>query len=274
VFRTLDVGSDKILPYWRMPAEENPAMGWRAIRMTLDRPQILRGQLRACSPQPAAGSCTSCSRWWPRWPSTWRAPAARHGARAGAAAGPGAARAGRGRGDARGAGPVLAAGALLPRIDFLSVGSNDLFQFLFACDRGNPALSDRYDALAPAALGFLRDLARRCREAGVRLSVCGEMASRPLEAMALVGLGVRQLSVSPSEVGPVKAMVRSLEAAPWAATSTGWWACPTTACAAASRPTRRTTGWCCRSASTSHFKSGRPPPTAELVWNDQPRFAI
>ena len=101
---------------------------------------------------------------------------------------------------------------LLKRIKFLSVGSNDLFQFLFACDRGNPALIDRYDVLSPPALSFFNDMVQRCRAAGVRLSVCGEMASRPLEAMALIGLGIHNLSLTPSEVGPVKAMLRSLDA--------------------------------------------------------------
>jgi phosphotransferase system enzyme I (PtsP) len=83
-------------------------------------------------------------------------------------------------------------------------------QFLFACDRGNPELIDRYDVLSPPVLSFLRELVERCRRAGVSLSICGEMASRPLEAMVLLGLGVRQLSVTPADVGPVKAMVRSL----------------------------------------------------------------
>ena len=104
--------------------------------------------------------------------------------------------------------------ALLKRVDFLSIGSNDLFQFLFACDRGNPALLDRYDVLSPPALSFFRDMVERCRGAAVRLAVCGEMASRPLEAMALIGLGIHHLSLTPSEVGPVKAMLRSLDAAP------------------------------------------------------------
>ena len=103
--------------------------------------------------------------------------------------------------------------ALLRRIDFLAIGSNDLMQFLFACDRGNPQLIDRYDVLSPPVLSFLRELVQRCREAGVQLSVCGEMASRPLEAMVLVGLGLRHLSVSPSDVGPVKAMLASLSCA-------------------------------------------------------------
>jgi phosphotransferase system enzyme I (PtsP) len=100
--------------------------------------------------------------------------------------------------------------ALLRRVDFLSVGSNDLMQFLFACDRGNPALVDRYDVLSPSVLCFLSELVERCRTAGVSLSICGEIASKPLEAMVLLGLGVRNLSMTPSDVGPVKAMLRSL----------------------------------------------------------------
>jgi phosphotransferase system enzyme I (PtsP) len=100
--------------------------------------------------------------------------------------------------------------ALLPRVDFVSIGSNDLMQFLFACDRGNPELVGRYDVLSPPVLSFVRELVARCREAGVTLSICGEMASRPLEAMTLLGLGVRQLSVTPAAVGPIKAMLRSL----------------------------------------------------------------
>ena len=85
-----------------------------------------------------------------------------------------------------------------------------LMQFLFACDRGNPELIGRYDVLSPPALCFLRELVERCRRAGVSLSICGEMASRPLEAMVLLGLGVRQLSLVPADIGPVKAMIRSL----------------------------------------------------------------
>jgi len=102
--------------------------------------------------------------------------------------------------------------ALLPRVDFISVGSNDLVQFLFACDRGSTILGDRYDVLSPPALSFFRALVLKCREAGVRLSVCGEMASQPLEAMALIAMGVRHLSLSPAQIAPVKAMVRSLNA--------------------------------------------------------------
>lgn len=99
---------------------------------------------------------------------------------------------------------------LLPRIDFLSVGSNDLVQFLFASDRGNPRLEGRYDSLAPAALIFLKNVCNSCRDAGTQLTVCGEMAGDPVAAMALLGLGYERLSMTAVSVGPVKAMVRSL----------------------------------------------------------------
>jgi phosphotransferase system enzyme I (PtsP) len=213
VFRTLDVGSDKHLPYWRMPPEDNPAMGWRAIRMTLDRPTVLRSQLRALL---AAASGGTLHVMFPMIAEVAELEAARRLLDMEIE-----------RASARGrvlperieVGAMLEVpslywqlSALLKRVDFLSVGSNDLFQFLFACDRGNPALVDRYDVLSPPALSFFRDLVERCRAAGVRLSVCGEMASRPLEAMALIGLGLRNLSLAPSEVGPVKAMLRSIDA--------------------------------------------------------------
>jgi phosphotransferase system enzyme I (PtsP) len=100
--------------------------------------------------------------------------------------------------------------ALLTQADFLSVGSNDLFQFLYATDRGNPRVAQRYDVLAPGLLKLLRDLAQQCTAADVPLSLCGEMAGRPLEAMALIGLGFRNISMPPATVGPVKAMIRSL----------------------------------------------------------------
>ena len=100
--------------------------------------------------------------------------------------------------------------ALLRHSDFLSVGSNDLMQFLFACDRGNTRLADRYDPLSPSVLEFLKSVVKACDAAGKPLSLCGEMAGYPVDAMTLIGLGFRNLSVVPSSVGPVKAMVRSL----------------------------------------------------------------
>jgi phosphotransferase system enzyme I (PtsP) len=102
--------------------------------------------------------------------------------------------------------------ALLKRVDFISIGSNDLLQFLFACDRGSQRVSDRYDTLAPEVLRIMRDVVRECEKAGVEAGFCGEMARKPLEAMALLGVGLRSLSMPPSAIGPVKAMIRSVNA--------------------------------------------------------------
>jgi len=101
---------------------------------------------------------------------------------------------------------------LLPRVDFLSIGTNDLTQFLFAADRADPRLAERYDWLSPAILRFLRRVVRQADAAGVPVRVCGEMGGRPLEAMALVGVGIGNFSITPAAVGPVKAMIRSLDA--------------------------------------------------------------
>jgi phosphotransferase system, enzyme I, PtsP len=211
VFRTLDVGSDKHLPYWTFPSEENPAMGWRALRMALDRPVVLRTQLRALIRSARGGRLDLM---FPMVAEVAEFTAARALLDMELA-----------RAEARGeplpgelrVGAMLEVPsltwqlrALLPRVDFLSVGTNDLLQFLFACDRGNPQLVDRYDVLSPPVLCFLRELVERCREAGVALSICGEMAARPIEAMVLLGLGVRHLSVTAADLGPVKAMLRSL----------------------------------------------------------------
>lgn len=101
---------------------------------------------------------------------------------------------------------------LLPRIDFLSIGTNDLTQFLFAADRADPRLAERYDWLSPAILRFLKRVLDAARAGGVPARLCGEMGGRPLEAMALIGIGADNFSITPAAVGPVKAMVRSLDA--------------------------------------------------------------
>jgi phosphotransferase system enzyme I (PtsP) len=99
----------------------------------------------------------------------------------------------------------------LRRVDFISVGTNDLFQFLFASDRGNYRLSERYDELSPVVLSLLRTVVEQCAEANIPLSLCGEMAGRPLDSMALLGIGFRNISVAPPAVGPLKATIRSLD---------------------------------------------------------------
>ena len=211
IFRTLDVGGDKVLPYWQRYAEENPAMGWRAIRVSLDRPDILRQQLRALIraaasrelrlmfPMIAEVAEFKAARAWLdkelKWEKELGFPPPSKFSVGAMLEVPSL---------------VLQLPALLKQVDFISVGSNDLFQFLFASDRGNPQLSERYDLLSPLVLTLLRSVAEQCRAAGTPVSLCGDMASRPLEAMALIGAGFRDLSVTPSSVGPIKAMIRSL----------------------------------------------------------------
>ena len=100
---------------------------------------------------------------------------------------------------------------LLPLVDFASIGSNDLVQFLFASDRGNPKLAGRYDPLSPAALGAMRLIVEKAEHHGKPVTLCGELGGRPLEAMGLFGIGLTSISMVPSAVGPVKAMVRTLD---------------------------------------------------------------
>ena len=218
-FRTLDIGSDKQLPYWRMPAEENPAMGWRAIRLTLDRPAILRHQLRALLRASAGRPLLKLM-----FPMVAEVAEFRAAARLLQLEWRRAEASGQRLPERLEVGAMMEVPSLfwqlptlLREVDFISVGSNDLLQFLFACDRGSPVIGDRYDVLSPPALLFIRALVEQCRDAGVTLAVCGEMAGRPIEAMALAGLGVRRLSLSPAQIGPVKAMLRSLDAGALAA---------------------------------------------------------
>ncbi|MBI0473758.1 phosphoenolpyruvate--protein phosphotransferase [Sphingomonas sp. MA1305] len=216
VFRTVDIGGDKALPYLQHADgdEENPAMGWRALRLALEREGLMKAQARALI-EAAAGRTLNVM--FPMVSEAWEfgeAKALFEAQRAWLA--------GRGRRPpveirygAMLEVPALAEqlDLLLPDIDFLSVGTNDLTQFLFAADRANPKLAERYDWLSPSILRFLKRVLVPVREAGVTLAVCGEMGGRPLEAMALIGLGIDRLSITPAAVGPIKAMVRSLDRA-------------------------------------------------------------
>jgi phosphotransferase system enzyme I (PtsP) len=214
IFRTVDIGGDKALPYLNKEDadEENPAMGWRALRLALERGGLMKVQARALL-EAAAGRTLNVM--FPMVSEPWEfdeAHALFETQREWMAA--------RGRKlpveiryGAMLEVPALAEqlDLLLPNIDFLSVGTNDLTQFLFAADRANPKLAERYDWLSPAILRFLRRLVGPTHDAGVQLAVCGEMGGRPLEAMALIGLGIDRLSITPAAVGPIKAMVRSLD---------------------------------------------------------------
>ena len=214
VFRTLDIGGDKLLPYLPHAAEDNPAMGWRAIRIGLDRPAMLREQLRALI-RAAAGRDLFVK--FPMIAELAELARARglldlELTRA----------AGEGWTPPRSVkvGVMLEVPALLwqlpglcQRIDFLSLGTNDLMQFLFACDRGNPRLADRFDPLSGPMVALLREIVAQTTAHSVPLSMCGEMAGSPLEAMVLIALGFRTLSMTGAAIGPVKAMIRSLDAA-------------------------------------------------------------
>ncbi|MBT1157306.1 phosphoenolpyruvate--protein phosphotransferase [Aminobacter anthyllidis] len=212
-FRTIDIGGDKVLPYFKgsVQEEENPALGWRAIRLTLDRPGLLRTQIRALLK--AAGGrelkvmlpmvtelseiaqareiidreVRHLSRFAHHLPTSLKL------------------------------GAMIEVPSLLwqldelmQAVDFVSVGSNDLFQFVMAADRGNTQLADRFDTLSVPFLRVLKQIA----DAGVRnhtpVTLCGELAGKPISAMALLGLGYRSISMSPASIGPVKAMLTEL----------------------------------------------------------------
>ena len=217
IFRTVDIGGDKALPYMQREDEEledNPAMGWRALRLALDRDGLMKAQARALL-EAAAGKVLHVM--FPMVSEPWEYEEARalvehqrlwlqerrkklpiavkYGAMLEV--------------------PALAEvlDILLPRLDFLSIGTNDLTQFLFAADRAHPRLAERYDWLSIAILRFLDRVVRTCKDYQVPVGVCGEMGGRTLEAMALVGLGIRRLSITPASVGPVKAMIRAIDAA-------------------------------------------------------------
>jgi phosphotransferase system enzyme I (PtsP) len=212
IFRTLDLGGDKILPYGRWDREENPALGWRALRIALDRPALLRYQVRALIAASANRTLrillpmvTDVAEF-----NNARALVDRELERARLLSQP--------QPRQTLVGAMLEVPALvfmLPQIlrcaDFVSIGSNDLFQFIFAVDRTNPRVARRYDMLSPAALSLVRQIVRSAAEANGEVSLCGEMAGRPLEAMALIGTGMRTLSMQPANIGPVKWMIRSLD---------------------------------------------------------------
>ncbi|PJF10488.1 phosphoenolpyruvate--protein phosphotransferase [Pseudorhodobacter sp. MZDSW-24AT] len=213
-FRTLDIGSDKVLPYMKPNDEPNPAMGWRAIRVGLDKPGVLRMQiqalLRAANGRPLTlmfPFVTELAEF-----QQARAHVLREVHRE------------------RSLGHVVPAtleiGAMLetpslafaPRTffeltDFVSIGGNDLKQFFFAADRENERVRRRYDMLNLSFLGFIEQIVGRCAETGTPLSFCGEDAGRPVEALALAALGLRSLSMRPASIGPVKSLLRRVNLA-------------------------------------------------------------
>jgi phosphotransferase system enzyme I (PtsP) len=211
-FRTLDIGGDKVLPYMRSYEEENPALGWRAIRLGLDRPGLLRIQIRALLK--AAGG-RQLKMMFPMVATVDEFDQAKrlveyelthlrkHGHTLP---------------ELVEVGTMLEVPSLLfqldellDRVDFLSVGSNDLLQFLYAADRGNARVSQRFDPLSAPVLRALRAITQAGRKHNKPVTLCGELASKPIGALALVAIGYRSLSVTPSALGPVKAMLLELD---------------------------------------------------------------
>ena len=230
VFRTVDIGGDKVLPYLRHnegEAEENPAMGWRALRVALEREGLMKVQARALL-EAAAGRTLNVM--FPMVTEPWEFDAAKAVfdgqlafLRRQKKLLPEAIRFG-----AMLEVPALAEylDELAPRISFLSVGTNDLTQFLFAADRSNPKLAERYDWLSPAIMRFLCRVVRAVGPHGIDLTVCGEMGGRRLEALALMGCGIHRLSITPAAVGPVKELVCKIDSNEIRAAMEGWLASP------------------------------------------------
>ena len=212
VFRTYDIGSDKKVPFIPVQPEDNPALGWRAIRLGLDQPDLLRNQARALlqAAHLQAEQDRTLDLMFPMVSTVQEFI------------------------DAKAIvlneqkkikqqttqlriGAMIEVPALVFQIpelsvhaDFVSLGSNDLLQFLFAQDRGNPKLDGRYDPLDPAVLRFIKQLVDSCEQYNLPLSVCGEMAGSSLGAAALIGIGVRSLSMNPSAIGPIRRLVRQI----------------------------------------------------------------
>ena len=230
VFRTVDIGGDKVLPYLRHnngEHEENPAMGWRALRVALEREGLLKVQARALL-EAAAGRTLNVM--FPMVSEPWEFDAAcevfesqrkylknlkkqlpeaiRYGAMLEV--------------------PALAEtlDMIAPRLSFLSIGTNDLTQFLFAADRSNPKLAERYDWLSISIMRFLRRVQANLVGHSVDVTVCGEMGGRRLEALALIGIGIRRLSITPASVGPIKELVRKVDLAEIGEAMSGWLSVP------------------------------------------------
>lgn len=230
IFRTVDIGGDKSLPYLRVETgreDENPAMGWRALRLALEREGLLKVQARALV-EAAAGRTLNVM--FPLVSEPWEFYQARevferqlaflHGQK-------------RKLPEAINYGVMLEVPALaemldqlLPDLSFISIGTNDLTQFLFAADRANPKLAERYDWVSPSILRFLARVVANTDGHDVKLGVCGEMGGRRLEALALLGLGFRRLSITPAAVGPIKELISRVNLAELQREMAGWIASP------------------------------------------------
>lgn len=208
MFRTLDIGSDKVLPYMKPTDEPNPALGWRAIRVGLDKPGVMRMQLQALL-RAAEGRPLSVMFPFVAQFEEYRAAKAEVEKTIERE---------------RILGHVLPSdlevGAMLEtpslayapqkffdEVAFISIGGNDLKQFFFAADRENERVRRRYDTLNVSFLSFIERIVERCAISGTPLSFCGEDAGRPVEAVCLAAMGIRTLSMRPASIGPVKSLL-------------------------------------------------------------------
>lgn len=211
-FRTLDIGSDKVLPYMKPQDEPNPAMGWRAIRVGLDKPGVLRMQvqalIRAANGRPLTVMFPFITEFAEFQEARSHVLREVHRERSLGHVIPEKIEIG-----AMLETPSLAFAprAFFDLVDFVSIGGNDLKQFFFAADRENERVRRRYDTLNFTFLNFVEQIVGRCAETGTPLSFCGEDAGRPIEALALAAMGLRSLSMRPASVGPVKALLRRVD---------------------------------------------------------------
>ncbi len=208
-FRTLDIGSDKVLPYMKPTEEPNPALGWRAIRVGLDKPGVMRMQLQALIRAANGRPLTVMFPFIAQLEEFTQARdhLMRELDREAAL--------GRVLPETVEVGAMLETPSLAfaPRhffelADFISIGGNDLKQFFFAADRENERVRRRYDTLNISFLSFIEQIVGRCAETDTPLSFCGEDAGRPIEALALTAMGLRALSMRPASIGPVKHLLR------------------------------------------------------------------
>jgi phosphotransferase system enzyme I (PtsP) len=208
VFRTLDIGSDKVLPYMKPQDEPNPALGWRAIRVALDRPGVMRMQLQALIRGAKGRPLSIMFPFIAQYEEFVRGRAEVHKVLA------------RERRLGHAVPEKIEIGAMLEtpslafapnrffdEVEFISIGGNDLKQFFFAADRENERVRRRYDTLNVSFLSFLQSIVARCDDTGTHLSFCGEDAGRPIEALCLAAIGIRNLSMRPASIGPVKSLL-------------------------------------------------------------------
>jgi phosphotransferase system enzyme I (PtsP) len=208
VFRTLDIGSDKVLPYMKPNDEPNPALGWRAIRVGLDKPGVMRMQLQALIRAANGRSLTIMFPFVAQF-EEYRAACvelektiAREK------------RLGHVLPETLKVGAMLETPSLVfapekffQDVEFLSIGGNDLKQFFFAADRENERVRRRYDTLNVSFLSLIEMIVERCARTNTPLSFCGEDAGRPIEALCLAAIGLRSLSMRPASIGPVKSLL-------------------------------------------------------------------